>query len=71
MTIMTQTLQLAYRIAIVWSGGFLLAVTVRALLPDEMGLTFNVRQTGLFVPFDRLRACYSLSRGRGKVNNRL
>ena len=37
MTIMTQTLQLAYRIAIVWSAGFLLAVAVRALLPDEMG----------------------------------
>ncbi|MDE3148259.1 MAG: hypothetical protein KGL37_02215 [Acidobacteriota bacterium] len=51
---MTQTLQLAYRIAIVWSAGFLLAVAVRALLPEEMGLTFNVRQTDLFVPFDRL-----------------
>ena len=54
MTIMTQTLQLAYRIAIVWSAGFLLAVSVRALLPGEMGFTLYLRQTNLFVPYDRI-----------------
>ena len=36
---MDQTIQLAFRIAIVWASGFLLAVAVRALLPDQNGFT--------------------------------
>ena len=42
---MAQTLQLAFRIAFVWAGGFLLAVAVRAMLPDGSGLTFTDRGT--------------------------
>ena len=39
MTILAQTVQLAFRIAIVWTAGFLLAVAVNALLPDKVGIT--------------------------------
>jgi hypothetical protein len=49
-----QTVQLAFRIAFVWAGGFLLAVAVRALLPDQLGFTFAGRQGALFVPFSRI-----------------
>jgi hypothetical protein len=51
---MAQTLQLAFRIAFVWSGGFLLAVAVRALLPDQSGLTFAGKQAALFLPYSRI-----------------
>jgi hypothetical protein len=53
MTIWTQTLQLAFRIAFVWAAGFLIAVAVRATLPDKSGITFPTRDP-LFVPFNRL-----------------
>jgi hypothetical protein len=49
-----QTVQLAFRIAFVWAGGFLLAVAVRALLPDQLGFTIAGRQGALFVPFSRI-----------------
>ena len=51
---MAQTLQLAFRIAFVWAGGFLLAVAVRALLPDQSGLTYNGKQGILFLPYSRI-----------------
>jgi hypothetical protein len=51
---MAQTLQLAFRIAFVWAGGFLLAVTVRAILPDQSGLTFAGKQTTVFLPYARI-----------------
>lgn len=51
---MAQTLQLAFRIAFVWAGGFLLAVAVRALLPDQSGLTFAGKQTAVFLPYSRI-----------------
>ena len=51
---MAQTLQLAFRIAFAWAGGFLLAVAVRAMLPDQFGLTFNGRTGSLFIPFSRI-----------------
>jgi len=51
---LTLTLQIAFRIAIVWAGGFILAVAVRALLPDQVGLTLAGRQATLFVPFSRI-----------------
>lgn len=54
MTILTQTVQLAFRIAIVWTAGFLLAVAVNALLPDKVGLTLYGRETALVVPFNRI-----------------
>ena len=51
---MAQTLQLAFRIAFVWAGGFLLAVTVRASLPDQSGLTFTGKQATVFLPYARI-----------------
>jgi hypothetical protein len=54
MNILAQTLQLAFRIALVWTGGFLLAVAVNALLPDKIGLTLYGRADALLVPFNRI-----------------
>jgi hypothetical protein len=54
MSILAQTIQLALRIFIVWAAGVVLAVGVRALLPDKMGLTIYARQGPVFVPFSRL-----------------
>jgi hypothetical protein len=51
---MAQTLQLAFRIAFVWAGGFLLAVAVRALLPYQSGLTFTGKQATVFLPYARI-----------------
>ena len=51
---MAQTLVLAFRIAFVWAGGFLLAVAVRALLPDQFGFNINGKQGPLFIPFSRI-----------------
>jgi hypothetical protein len=54
MTILAQTVQLAFRIAIVWTAGFLLAVAVNALLPNKVGLTLYGNETALLVPFNRI-----------------
>jgi hypothetical protein len=54
MTILAQTLQLAFRIAIVWTAGFLLAAAVNAVLPDKVGLTLYGKQATLMVPFSRI-----------------
>jgi hypothetical protein len=51
---MDQTIQLAFRIAIVWSAGFLVAVAVRALLPDQAGITVATGQGSLFIPYCRI-----------------
>jgi hypothetical protein len=48
------TLQIAYRIAIVWAGGFILATAVRAVLPDQVGIHFASGQSHLLVPFSRM-----------------
>jgi hypothetical protein len=53
-SIMVLTIQLAFRIAIVWAAGILVAVVVRALLPGETGLTFTGSKSAFFVPYDRL-----------------
>lgn len=53
-TLMQQTLQLAFRIAFVWAGGLLLAVAVRALLPDQAGFTITSRSNSFFLPFNRV-----------------
>lgn len=52
-TILGQTLQLAFKIAFVWAAGFVIAVAVRATLPDKAGITFPTREP-IFVPFSRL-----------------
>ena len=54
MSIMAQTLQLAFRIALVWAGGFVLAVTVRALLPDKVGISLYGSDPSLIVPYSRI-----------------
>ncbi|HEY3705128.1 MAG TPA: hypothetical protein VGL22_08705 [Terracidiphilus sp.] len=51
---MAQTLVLAFRIAFVWAGGFLLAAAVRALLPDQFGFTLSGRSGALFISFSRV-----------------
>jgi hypothetical protein len=53
MTILAQTVQLAFRIAIVWAAGFLLAVAVSAVLPDKTGIPFYGRDAMLVVPYSR------------------
>jgi len=53
-TLFAQTLQLAFRIAVAWAGGFVLAVAVRAILPDESGLTFPGSQSTHFIPYSRV-----------------
>jgi hypothetical protein len=53
-TVLAQTLQLAFRIAFVWAAGLLLAVAVRALLPDGSGLTFTLPRATLYIPYSRM-----------------
>lgn len=54
LTLMQQTLQLGFRIAFTWVGGMLLAVAVRALLPDQMGFKLTAMATVYFLPFNRI-----------------
>ena len=51
---MDQTIQLALRIAIVWAAGFLLAVGLRALLPEGAGITLAGHDSSLFISFSRI-----------------
>lgn len=53
-TVMAQTLQLAFRIAFVWALGLLLAVAVRAMLPEGSGLTFTSPRTTIYIPYSRM-----------------
>lgn len=54
MTILAQTMQLGFRIAVVWTAGFLLAAAIHALLPDRLGITLYARDGALLVPFSRI-----------------
>lgn len=54
MSILAQTLQLAFRIALVWTGGFLLAAAMNALLPGKTGITLYGHENTLLIPFNRL-----------------
>ena len=53
MTIMGQTVLIAFKIALVWAGGFVLALTVRALLPDKLGIPIYDGQGFIMVPYSR------------------
>jgi len=53
-TLFAFTLRLALRIAMVWAGGFLLAVAVRALLPDDLALTLGGNRPILHLPYSRI-----------------
>jgi len=48
------TLQLSFRIAIVWAAGFLIAVAVQALLPDRAGINLTGKEGAHFSPFSRM-----------------
>jgi hypothetical protein len=52
MSLLAQTLQLAFRIALIWAAGFLLAVVVRALLPDKLGIPME--GGSLVLPYSRI-----------------
>ncbi|HWE87198.1 MAG TPA: hypothetical protein VG267_19785 [Terracidiphilus sp.] len=54
LTLMQQTLLLAFRVAFAWAGGLLLAVAVRALLPDQLGFTLTAKAGTYFLPFSRI-----------------
>jgi hypothetical protein len=54
MTVLAQTLQLAFKIAFVWTAGFLIAAAVNALLPGKLGFTLYGKHTTLLVPFSRM-----------------
>ena len=54
MSLLAQTVQLAFRIALVWAGGFVLAVAVQALLPEHVGLTFTGAKSTVFVSYSRM-----------------
>ena len=51
-TLLAETLQLAFRIAIVWAGGFVFAVAVRAILPDKVGIPFAA--SSRIIPYSRI-----------------
>ncbi len=53
-SIIAATIQLAFRIAFVWALGILLAVAVRALLPDTLGFGVHIKQQALMIPFNRV-----------------
>ena len=53
MSLLAQTLRLAFQIALVWAGGFVLAVVVRAALPDKVGINLPTGES-LFVPYSRI-----------------
>jgi len=53
-SMMNITLQLSFRIALVWAAGFLIAVAVQALLPDQTGINLTGKDSVLFIPFSRM-----------------
>jgi hypothetical protein len=53
-TILGQSVLLAFRIALVWAGGILFAVIVRAVLPDNLGFVIHSKETGMLLSFSRV-----------------
>jgi hypothetical protein len=51
---MDLSLQLSFRIALVWAAGFLIAVGVKAILPDGAGINLTGKESALFIPFSRM-----------------
>jgi len=51
---MDLTLQLSFRIALVWAGGFLIAAAVQAILPNGEPINFTGKDGSLFIPFSRM-----------------
>jgi len=53
-TVFAFTFRLALRLAMVWAGGFVLAVAIRALLPDDLVLNFSGIRPDLHLPYSRI-----------------
>jgi hypothetical protein len=53
-TLFAFTVRLAFRIALVWAGGFLFAVAVRTLLPDDLVFNFSGIRPDLHLPYSRI-----------------
>ena len=53
-TILGQSVLLAFRIALVWAGGILFAVIVRAVLPDNLGFVIHTKGAGMLLSFSRV-----------------
>ncbi len=51
---MDQTIQLGFKIALVWALGFVIALSVRALFPSQSGVTLPGAQGGVFVSFSKI-----------------
>jgi hypothetical protein len=51
---MDQTIQMAFRIALVWAMGFLIAVAVRALLPGDHGLNWPTATGSVFLAYRKV-----------------
>ena len=51
---MNITLQLSFRIALVWAAGFLFVVVVFVLLHDLAGINLTGKLNVLFIPFSRM-----------------
>lgn len=51
---MDETIQLGFKIALVWALGFVIALTVRALFPSQSGVTLPGAQGGAFVPYSKI-----------------
>ncbi len=53
-TLFAFTVRLAFRIALVWAGGFLFAVAVRTLLPDDLVFNFSGIRPDLHLSYSRI-----------------
>ena len=53
-TLLALTLRLAFRIALVWAGGFILAVAMRAILPDQLGLSLTTHRVTRFLTYSQI-----------------
>jgi len=53
-TLFALTLRLAFRIAIVWAGGFILAVAAYAFLPNQAGLTFTGNRQTYLISYSKM-----------------
>jgi hypothetical protein len=51
---MDQTIQLAFRIALVWAMGFLIAAAVRALLPGTGGVSWPTATGSIFLAYRKV-----------------
>jgi hypothetical protein len=53
-TLLAQTVRIALRLAMVWAGGFVFAVILRILLPEQFGIPIPGQQTPQMIPYSRI-----------------